>query len=98
MPRLPVYLYEKRTDAGSHGEENQRSEASERVRVLSYNVLGARQGLSKKHGHVGVDVSVAHKGAAPVIWVVGATRFLRVETYSVKPRACSFSLGFQLRT
>ncbi|CAM9192310.1 unnamed protein product [Hapterophycus canaliculatus] len=31
-------------------------EGSERIRILSYNVLGARQGLSKKHGHVGVEV------------------------------------------
>lgn len=30
---------------------------ADRIRILSYNVLGARQGLSKKHGHVGMDVS-----------------------------------------
>eukprot|EP00903_Cladosiphon_okamuranus_P009843 g9354.t1 len=30
--------------------------ASDRIRILSYNVLGARQGLSPKHGHVGLDI------------------------------------------
>ncbi|CAM9105529.1 unnamed protein product [Scytosiphon promiscuus] len=45
-----------KSDAGSHGGKKQWGEASERIRILSYNVLGARQGLSNKHGHVGVDV------------------------------------------
>lgn len=39
------------------GAERQGEAASNHIRILSYNVLGARQGLADKHDHVGVDVS-----------------------------------------
>ncbi|CAM9480464.1 unnamed protein product, partial [Ectocarpus sp. 8 AP-2014] len=38
------------------GAERKGEAASDRIRILSYNVLGARQGLADKHDHVGVDI------------------------------------------
>ncbi|CAM9749843.1 unnamed protein product [Ectocarpus sp. 4 AP-2014] len=38
------------------GTERKGEAASDRIRILSYNVLGARQGLADKHDHVGVDI------------------------------------------
>lgn len=57
----PKRAMPKRADPGlSPGpgaDRRSRVAAADRIRILSYNVLGARQGLSEKHGHVGVDVS-----------------------------------------
>lgn len=51
--------YAHRIDPGSPGADprGEAAPSGQVVRILSYNVLGARQGLSKKHGHVGLDVS-----------------------------------------